>query len=210
MKDLIEILWVSIPTLYKIFSPSGAIWTASTVLGRVNELGLKSDRFTLLKVKLHLFLFAVINSEKKDAMALYLELTELKVLKDNIEDPQLKQSVKIEFNFAEAHFRYRLKKRKYINSKNSQISEDLKKYKFALATLKEALVLAEKSQNSAHMVGRISLLECKIFVSIKQETLPPTLMKRLCAAIEHFSMVTNPSRRLELQANFLLAKLHLK
>ena len=211
-KDTIEIFWLAIPTVFKVFAAraSSCISVCSTVLGRIGDLDLPEDNFVMLKIKLHFFLFGVYASHKKDAQAIYAELIALEKLKGNLEDDKIRLHISVEIAFAKAYFFYKLKKGKYSKSDQIIVGENEKRYRNVINLIRENCdtVLAKMDDSFEVERGRVAILVCKILVNIEGGIAEDTFKQRVRSAIEIFGKYG--CKRLELQANFLMVRLQQK
>ena len=210
--NMIQILWLGIPTLYKIFFGAFAEEIIETALISLAGLNLSKQEFLVFKAKLLLCLFGIYNHQpNKNLQKLVGVLKGLQELRKAIKGSPKLEGLEAELFFVEAYFIYRLKKKKYGASEDLPIPEEERRYTWALKLLGQALELLGEEERFQLLIGRISLLQCKIYTSVKEKENIPllSLEKKLKTAIESFEKQSN-LKRLELKTYWLLARLYQK
>ena len=212
-----EILWLAVPTCYKIFSnrSSSAITLGSIVLGRVHELTIKDQRLVNLSLRLHLFLNALYIYHDKDAQTTlnainYKNENLQKTLKD-VTDEGMRDGFRFSLEFARAFFFYKLKRGRYSGS--AEVAAKMQgegRYHNVVKILKDICEPILKPLDNSYDVERaqVTILACKTIISAKRGNIEPKFKEKLKTSIESLSQCN--CKRLEMQANYLFAKIQLQ
>ena len=118
LTDLLEILFLTVPTLLKIFSnDSDSIAFASKASNYLNELILNEEKIALLQIKLHLFIIGVTISKRDEAkeieQILNSEVEFIESRKREIRNDELASRIDFEIALARTRFFYKLQKGHY-------------------------------------------------------------------------------------------------
>lgn len=187
---------MAIPTCSKIYSTraEGTISLASTIIGKVHELGVVNERTTMLKIKLHLFIMAVAVNQKQEAETLYntlfaeIEMIDKLKLSDPPENEEWLNGINVALNFTKAYFFYKLKRGKYANIDHIHVSEEQKRFHSVEKILKYNCnkLLEQMSSNFDVQRASVALLISKTKMSYsKQEKLKGQLETELKKCFKH-------------------------
>lgn len=212
--DLIEILWLAVITLYKIFSKQSeaVISFASKVLGLLNELDVKGSQIALLKIKVHLFIIAVtLKRRKNDANPTQQYNDEVGLIRGyitEITEQDIIQRINFEVKFAEAYLYYRLRTGKYHRAGDSMLDEGQTRFHHVIKILQNYCDPTLKSLGfrTDFDGARVALLVCKIRNRSNKGTIDKTFKDRLLNGVKEFQRAT--SLKLALQTHYSIAKLH--
>lgn len=225
--DLIEILWIAIPTLFKLISTreSGARDLALRALTMLQLLDIKDDRVMLLKAKLHLFLASLYLYEKDNAdfsaNTVTSELEDVEKIQEQIQDDKIHTALSHYVAFTRGVFYHRHKKESsHHNHGHKHTHHDGKKHSLAhlhlhshgeddqvLQLLKECDAFL-KDLDHLYDIERckVSLLSAHLLWKCEQIN-EPTLVERIKSSIGIFNVYK--LKRLELKATYLYAQIHL-
>ena len=203
---MIEILWFSTLTLYKIFSknPEAVISLASKMLGLLNELDVKGSQMALLKIKFHLFIIGIIVKQRRGDIShaeneFKSEVKLIHELKSEIAEPDTIQRITFELEFARAYYLNRQKKDKH--------GEGQKRFQEIVKILKES---CDKILGTLHYQtdvdrAKVALLLSKVQILSTRGTADTILKERLFSGLKQFQRST---KKLALQTSYSIGYLH--
>lgn len=216
MIEIIEILWLAVPTCYKIFSSrmSSAITLGTVVLGRLNDLAVQDERLLHLKLKLHLFLSGLYIYHDKEAQLTYnaINAENDAVEKGLLEVPE--NMLRIGFNFSavftKTFFYYKLKKGRFPQSDKLVSTGREERFHNVAKTLKDVCepILKHLDHNFDIERTQVVLLVCKTIISAKRGKIEAKFKEKLKNCINF--LAKSNCKRLEMKANYLFAKIQLQ
>lgn len=201
--DLIEGSFLSLLTLNKIFAVDKTPQTGRELLQLLNQIGVEGDQILLTKIKIELLLLFHDRKNSRHSDSSVDTLKRVNELITKLQDQSKKEEAQFETNFAKVYSCYKTKKK---NPQSSiKFKEDI------LKPMAEDLKLLKKADSGSHLIGRMNIIEGKIYALIKQD-LPEDrdLIKQLEESLEYFSKHSPSSKRLELKIYSLLAQLQIK
>ena len=213
--DIIEILWIAIPTCFKIYSsrPEGTIALVSTIIGRVIELKIKSDEITMLKVKLHLLIMAVAVTQKQEAETLFntlfAEIEQIDKVKLDLANENLVNGINVEVNLTKAYFFYKLRRGKYTHVERVHLKEDQKRLFRVGRILKHNCesVLPKLGPDFEIEQAAATLLASKAKLNSKKKKLYDHFETQLKNALGVYA--AKNCKKLELKVRFIIAEIKL-
>lgn len=215
---MIEIAWIVIPTLYKLFavSESGARDQCLKALKMINNLGLQDARLSLLKAKLHLFLSSLYIHDKNENLTLFANVTsELEaVAKIQAELKETETGTVLNhYNcLTQAYLFYKIRKRHLKQQQSSDKKNHvMKKYDEILQMLKQCDdLLATLGDEYDVERCKVALLCSKIVLrNVKtRNVIDIKIAEKIKLAIGVFSVYN--LKRLEIYANYQFALVRLK
>ena len=216
-QDIIEILWIAIPTCFKIFSGrmDSTISLASTTVGKINQfLADPDDNVTLLKAKLHLFIMGVSIHQKQDAATLFnavlSEIELIERLRFSGEAEEWYSGVHVGTNFTKAYFLYKLKKGLFTNADRIPVSESETRFHNIGMLLKHKCDSILKKLGPSYDFERsaVTLMVCKTRVSANKWRISEQFQIRLRRAAEVFA--SKNCKKLEMKSHYSIAELQLQ
>ncbi len=215
MLDIIEILWIAIPTCFKIYSSrtEGTIALTSSIIGRLSELGLANELISKLKIKLHLLIMAISVNQKQEAETLFnamvAEYELIDKIKLDIKDESWIKGVKVTVDLTKAFFFYKLRRGRYANADRIHMSEDQKRVNKIQKILKYNCEKVLEGLDSDFDFERAvtAFLIFKAKMSTKKLRMIDQFETQLTKATATFVAIN--CKKLELKARFLMAELQL-
>ena len=197
--DLIEIAWIAIPTLFKLFAASeaGARDLCLRTLKMIENLEYRDVRLSVLRAKLHLFLASLYLREKNEDINTLLninsELSYVSKMEQEIQKDEFSMSLSHHVTFTKAYVYYKIRKgrflqqekgdkKKHLMKKSEEIMQMLKQCEDFLAPL-DASYDVERCKLTI-LISKIILKNLKA-----RKVLKARLLTRLKSLLE-FSMFT--------------------
>lgn len=210
---IIEILWFTIPTLYKIFSkdPECASFLASKTLNNLNELKLKHENISLLKIKLHLFIIGITihrNDQAKAAQQIVnSEIDLIELCKPEISSEELLQLIDFEILFSKVHLYKHIEEWQMIaKDMTEDVSFDRSEFILGILENKCEVLLKSFEGNCDFEKAKVTVMICEIRIHIKRIT--ENFKDRLLEATKIFR---NSERlKLQIKTQICLARLVLE
>ena len=205
--DMIEILWFSTLTIYKIFrkNAEAVISLASKMLGLLNEFDVKGSQVALFKIKLRLFIIGIIVKQRRGDIShaeneFKSEVKLIHELKSEIAEPDTIQRITFELEFAKAYLLYRQKKDRH--------GEGQKRFQEIVKILKDS---CDKILGTLHYQtdidrAKVALLLSKVHILNPKETTDTILKERLFSGLKQFQRSTN--LKLALETSYSIGYLH--
>ena len=215
---MIEIAWITIPTMYRLFaaSESGARDLCLRALKMINNLELQDPRLALLSAKLHLFLASIYMHDKNEDIDLYInvnvELEAIKKAQALIQDSEVITVLSYYTCLTEAYLYYKMRKRHLKRAnKSDKKGQVMKKYDEILQMLKqcdEYLALLGDEYDVERC--KVALFCSKIILrNVKtRNVIDVKIAERIKVAIGVFGVYN--LKRLEIYANYKFALIRLK
>lgn len=213
--ELIEILWIAIPTLFSIFSriaSEASINLATKALNSLKELPLKDEIVSLTEIRLHLFLVASTllqnNDYKETQTTLNSEFERIEEVKNEMLSDEILARIDLEVAFSKAKFMYCVKKGHYKDVEESE--EGPQRFNQILGFLENIceLLLKKIPSETEFDRARVTLLVCQCRIQLKDKNIPNTFKDEVEDAILAFQKAG--CSRLEMMSHRLLAKLYLE
>lgn len=183
------------------------------VLGKLHELTTKDERLVHLNMRLHLFLCALYIYHDKEAQltfnAISAENEAIEKMLMDVSDETLRNGFMFSAAYAKTFFFYKLKKGRYPQSDKFVSNGREERYHNVAKTLKDTCEPILKKLDSNYDVERAQLviLVCKTIISAKRGKIDQKFKEKLKSCIN--SLANNNCKRLEMQANYLFAKIQL-
>ena len=203
--EVVEILWLAIPTLYKVFSkdPDNAAFFTSKGINCLNELKIIDEKITLLRIKLHLFLIGAAISAQANLKSLQQTINSesdlIESSQSEISDSKLLQLIKFELLFS----RVLLEKRSE-EDLNSKSNEGLTRILFMLTNHCEKVLKGIKCEFETAKLN-VWIWEIKLQLDLVSDL---SFKQKLDESIITFQKYK--TLKLEIRAHICLAKLYLK
>lgn len=213
--DLLEILWIAIPTCFKIYSSriEGTITLVSTIIGRVTELGIANDNITMLKIKLHLLMVAVAVNQKQEAETLFntllSEIDLIDKLKLAISNEYWVNGASLATNLTKAFFFYKLSRGKYANAERIHLNEEQKEFNSVERILKYSCetILSKLGPDFDFERAAVGILTCKAKKNANKKNIKDQFESQLKNAVDIFA--AHKCKKLELKTRFMIAEFQL-
>lgn len=218
--DLIEIAWISIPTIYKLFAASqaGARDLCLRTLKMVDDLEYRELKLTILRAKLHLFLAALHLHDKSENMNtnavenINHELDSVSKLQEEIEKDEVNMALNHHITFTKAYLFYKIRIGRFLqNEKPNKKKHFMKKSEEILQMIKQCDdFLAPLGEFYDVERCKLAILSSKIALrSLKtRRGIEVKITERIKQAIGVFNVYN--LKRLEISANYQFAKIRFK